>query len=160
MILPRLEWLLPEPFPEPPTFAGFGRPVATLLARRGFRDDAQLDRFLRAGESSLHDTSLMADADVALDRIERAIEAGERIAIWGDYDADGMTAVVVWVLALRALGVGAAAPRAVAAGGGVRPLPSRAGAPAGRRREARDHLRLRGRERGRGRGGAGALGWR
>ncbi|MGZ6372372.1 MAG: single-stranded-DNA-specific exonuclease RecJ, partial [Candidatus Limnocylindria bacterium] len=105
MIVPRLEWLLPEPFPEPPTFAGFGRPVATLLARRGFRDDAQLNRFLLAGEASLHDVALMADADVALDRIERAIEAGERIAIWGDYDADGMTAVVVWVLALRALGI-------------------------------------------------------
>ena len=29
---------------------------------------------------------------------------GERIAIWGDYDADGMTAVVVWSIALRALG--------------------------------------------------------
>jgi len=105
VIPPRLEWLLPEPFPEPPPFAGFGRPVATLLARRGFRDDEQLDRFLHAGEASLHDISLMADADVALARIERAIVAGERIAIWGDYDADGMTAVVVWVLALRALGV-------------------------------------------------------
>ncbi len=105
MILPRLEWLLPEPFPDPPPFAGFGRPVATLLARRGFRNDEGLDRFLHAGEASLHDISLMADADVALARVERAIEAGERIAIWGDYDADGMTAVVVWVLALRALGV-------------------------------------------------------
>jgi single-stranded-DNA-specific exonuclease len=105
VIPPRLEWLLPEPFPDPPPFAGFGRPVATLLARRGFTDDDQLDRFLHAGEASLHDVSLMADADVALARIERAIEAGERIAIWGDYDADGMTAVVVWVLALRAVGV-------------------------------------------------------
>ncbi|MEO8638653.1 MAG: single-stranded-DNA-specific exonuclease RecJ [Chloroflexota bacterium] len=105
MIVPRLEWLLPEPFPDPPPFAGFGRPLATLLARRGFRGDEQLGRFLHAGEASLHDISLMADADVALDRIERAIEAGERIAIWGDYDADGMTAVVVWVLAFRALGV-------------------------------------------------------
>ena len=105
MIAPRLEWLLPEPFPEPPPFAGFGRPVATLLARRGFRDDEQLGRFLHAGEASLHDISLMADADVALDRIEQAIEGGERIAIWGDYDADGMTAVVVWVLAFRALGI-------------------------------------------------------
>jgi single-stranded-DNA-specific exonuclease len=105
VIAPRLEWLLPEPFPEPPLFAGFGRPVATLLARRGFRDDEQLGRFLHAGEASLHDISLMADADLALDRIEGAIEAGERIAIWGDYDADGMTAVVVWVLAFRALGI-------------------------------------------------------
>ncbi|MDP9468494.1 MAG: single-stranded-DNA-specific exonuclease RecJ [Chloroflexota bacterium] len=105
MILPRLEWLLPEPVPEPATFTGFGRPVATLLTRRGFRDDEQLGRFLHAGEASLHDTALMADADVALDRIERGIDSGERIAIWGDYDADGMTAVVVWVLALRALGV-------------------------------------------------------
>lgn len=105
MIPPRLEWLLPQPVLEPPAFAGFGRPVATLLARRGFRDDAQVDRFLHAGEDSLHDTSLMADAKPALDRIERAVEAGERVAIWGDYDADGMTAVVVWVLALRALGV-------------------------------------------------------
>ena len=79
--------------------------MATLLARRGFRDDAQLAAFLNAGGEALHDASLMADADVALDRIERALDRGERIAIWGDYDADGMTAVVVWVLALRALGV-------------------------------------------------------
>ena len=105
MIPPRLEWLLPEPVAEPPTFSGFGLPVATLLARRGFRNDEQLTGFLHAGEGSLHEISLMADADRALDRIEHAIDAGERIAIWGDYDADGMTAVVVWVLALRALGI-------------------------------------------------------
>ena len=105
MITPRFEWLLPEPLLDPPAFPGFGRPLATLLARRGFTDPEQLDRFLLAGESSLHDPSLMTDATVALDRIERAIDAGERIAIWGDYDADGMTAVAIWVLALRALGV-------------------------------------------------------
>ena len=105
MIAPRLEWLLPEPVSSPPVFAGFGAPVATLLARRGFVDDAQLQRFLTAGETSLHDVMEMADADLAFARIDQAVEAGERIAIWGDYDADGMTAIVVWVLALRALGV-------------------------------------------------------
>lgn len=105
MIVPSLEWLLPEPVPEPPAFIGFGRPVATLLARRGFRDDDQLQRFLNAGAGALHDLSRMADADRALARIEAAIEAGERIAIWGDYDADGMTAIVAWVTALRRLGV-------------------------------------------------------
>ncbi|MDQ2940948.1 MAG: single-stranded-DNA-specific exonuclease RecJ [Chloroflexota bacterium] len=105
MISPRLEWLLPEPWLDPPAFAGFGPPVATVLARRGFLNDAQLDRFLNAGLEALHDVSVMADASVALDRIDAAIGAGDRIAIWGDYDADGMTAVVTWVVGLRTLGV-------------------------------------------------------
>ena len=104
VIAPSLEWLLPEPVPDPPAFGGFGRPVSTLLARRGFTDDDQLQRFLQAGAGALHDLSRMADARVALDRIDAALEEGERIAIWGDYDADGMTAIVVWVTALRRLG--------------------------------------------------------
>jgi single-stranded-DNA-specific exonuclease len=104
VIAPRLEWLLPEPILTPPEFDGFGRPVATLLARRGFNDPAELRGFLEAGTESLHDVSLMADADVALDRLSAALVTGERIAIWGDYDADGMTAIVVWMIALRALG--------------------------------------------------------
>lgn len=104
MISPRLEWLLPEPLLDAPAFAGFGRPVATLLARRGFGSEEQLHAFLHAGEASLHDTSLMADADRALDRLEEALDRGERIAIWGDYDADGMTSVAIWSIALRALG--------------------------------------------------------
>src|SRR5687768_2008036 len=105
VILPSLDWLLPEPVPDPPAFGGFGRPVSTLLARRGFTDDDGLQRFLQAGAGALHDLSRMADADQALDRIDAAIAAGERVAIWGDYDADGMTAIVVWVMALRRLGI-------------------------------------------------------
>jgi single-stranded-DNA-specific exonuclease len=105
VISPRLEWLLPEPQLDPPAFVGFGAPVATLLARRGFVHDIQLNRFLNAGLEALHDVSVMADATLAIERIDAATAAGERIAIWGDYDADGMTAVVVWVVALRSLGV-------------------------------------------------------
>jgi single-stranded-DNA-specific exonuclease len=104
VIVPSLEWLLPEPVPDPPAFRGFGPAVATLLSRRGFRTDDQLWAFLSAGAGALHDLSRMADADRALDRIDAALAAGERIAIWGDYDADGMTAIVVWVTALRRLG--------------------------------------------------------
>jgi single-stranded-DNA-specific exonuclease len=104
VIVPTLEWLLPDPVPAPPAFGGFGAAVATLLARRGFVDDDQLQRFLTAGAGALHDLSRMADADRALDRIDAALEAGEPMAIWGDYDADGMTAIVVWVTALRRLG--------------------------------------------------------
>ncbi len=104
VIVPSLEWVLPEPVPEPPVFAGFAPPVATLLARRGFTGDDDLQRFLQAGAGALHDLSRMADAGRALDRIDAAIATGERIAIWGDYDADGMTAIVVWIMALRRLG--------------------------------------------------------
>jgi single-stranded-DNA-specific exonuclease len=104
VIVPSLEWLLPEPLLDPPAFDGFGRPVRTLLARRGIRDEKQLHAFLHAGQSALHDTALMADAERALDRLELALDRGERIAIWGDYDADGMTSVAIWSVALRALG--------------------------------------------------------
>jgi single-stranded-DNA-specific exonuclease len=105
VIEPRLDWLLPEPILDPPALAGFDAPVATLLARRGIRNQASLDHFLAAGLATMHPIGLMADAEGALDRLDRAIAAGEPIAIWGDYDADGMSAVAVWVLALRALGV-------------------------------------------------------
>ena len=104
VIVPSLEWLLPEPVPAPPAFQGFGAPISTLLARRGFVDDDQLERFLQAGAGALHDLSRMADAEPALQRIERALANGERVAIWGDYDADGMTAIAVWITALRRLG--------------------------------------------------------
>jgi single-stranded-DNA-specific exonuclease len=103
VIAPRLDWLLPEPIVAP-ALSGFGAPVATLLARRGITDQPALERFLSASEATLHPIGLMADAEPALDRIEQALAAGDRIAIWGDYDADGMSAVAVWTLALRAIG--------------------------------------------------------
>jgi single-stranded-DNA-specific exonuclease len=105
VIAPRLEWLLPEPILDPPTFPGFAAPVATLLARRGLRTQDELVRFLAAGTATMHPIALMTDAETALDRIERAIADGDRIAIWGDYDADGISAIAVWVIGLRALGV-------------------------------------------------------
>ena len=105
VIAPRLEWHLPEPIVDPPRFAGFTAPVATLLARRGFQTDDEVGRFLAAGAETMHPIALMADAEAALDRIDLAIAAGEQIAIWGDYDADGISAIAVWVRGLRALGI-------------------------------------------------------
>jgi single-stranded-DNA-specific exonuclease len=105
MIPPRLTWLLPTPIEPSPLLAGFSPPVATLLARRGILTDADADRFLHAGAQDLPPVGLMTDAERAIERIEQAVEAREPIAIWGDYDADGMTAVAIWVLALRRLAV-------------------------------------------------------
>jgi single-stranded-DNA-specific exonuclease len=105
VISPSHEWVLPEPLAYPPAFDGFGAPVATLLARRGFTDASALARFLEPGDGVLHPVSLMADGEAALARIGLAVDRGERIAIWGDYDADGMSAIAVWVVALRELGI-------------------------------------------------------
>ncbi|RPH37123.1 MAG: hypothetical protein EHM90_00160, partial [Chloroflexi bacterium] len=105
MIRPRFDWLLPPPVDPPPALTGFGAPVATLLFRRGIQTDAAAAAFLHAGSTDLPALDLMTDARAALERIEAAVDRGETIAIWGDYDADGMTAVAIWVLALRRLGV-------------------------------------------------------
>lgn len=104
MIRPRFEWLLPPPIERPPLLAGFAAPVATLLARRGMWTDADAARFLTAGTADLAPLELMTDAEAALNRIQAAVDQREPIAIWGDYDADGMTAIAIWVLALRRLG--------------------------------------------------------
>ena len=104
MIRPRTEWLLPAPLDAPPPLAAASQAVATLLARRGILTDDQLARFRHPGPADLHPLALMTDAAAAVDRIEAAVAGGERMAIWGDYDADGTTAVAIWVHALRALG--------------------------------------------------------
>ena len=104
VIAPRLTWILPEPINPPPTLAGFGPATATLLARRGLLTDGQVAAFVAGGPSDLHPVILMTDAQAALDRLGHALDRGERMAVWGDYDADGMTAAAIWILALRALG--------------------------------------------------------
>src|SRR5438477_12599651 len=95
VIVPRLEWLLPEPILDPPTFAGFEAPVATLLARRGLRTQEEVARFLDAGIATMHPIVLMTDAETAPERIERAAAACDRIAVWGDSAADGLRAIAV-----------------------------------------------------------------
>lgn len=65
--------------------------VRELLAKRGVVDEGDVERFLAPDyERDLHDPMLLADMDVALARIFRAIENDERIAIYADYDCDGI----------------------------------------------------------------------
>jgi single-stranded-DNA-specific exonuclease len=78
--------------------------VARLLCLRGFSDPAAADRFLRPSLEHLHDPSRLTDLPRAVERLERAIAAGERIAIHGDYDVDGITSTVILRRALELLG--------------------------------------------------------
>jgi single-stranded-DNA-specific exonuclease len=78
--------------------------VARLLCMRGLSDPAVADRFLNPSLDHLHDPFLLADMDRAVTRLERALANGERIAVHGDYDVDGITSTVILRRALEMLG--------------------------------------------------------
>jgi len=84
---------------------GLDERVTRLLASRGVAGPAALDAFFGAPEAGLHDPSLLPDAGPFRDRIARARRDGERVLVFGDFDADGLTGLAILVLALRRLGV-------------------------------------------------------
>ena len=67
--------------------------IATLLVQRGITTYDQAKTFFRPTLDDLHNPYLMKDMDKAVSRIEKAIENGENILVFGDYDVDGTTAV-------------------------------------------------------------------
>lgn len=74
---------------------GVDRVIATLLVERGVRTFEEARRFFRPSLEHLHDPFLMKDMEKAVERIERALRAKERIMVYGDYDVDGTSAVAV-----------------------------------------------------------------
>jgi single-stranded-DNA-specific exonuclease len=78
--------------------------LATLLVNRGLVEAESARKFLYPRLEYLEDPFLMSDLETAVSRIMIAIEAGQRILIYGDYDVDGTTAVVVLRKALDMLG--------------------------------------------------------
>ncbi|WEV44767.1 single-stranded-DNA-specific exonuclease RecJ [Streptococcaceae bacterium ESL0687] len=75
-----------------------------ILWNRGIDDEKKVADFLNPSLDGLHDPFLLNDMRPAVDRILAAIEAGENILIYGDYDADGMTSASVIKTALDELG--------------------------------------------------------
>ncbi len=67
--------------------------LAALLAQRGISTFDEAKKFFRPSFDDLHDPFLMKDMDKAVERILKAVEKGERIMVYGDYDVDGTTAV-------------------------------------------------------------------
>ena len=78
--------------------------VASLLWQRGYREDEQIRAFLDPRLQSLSDPFLMTDLRTAAERILQAIDAGERIVVFGDYDVDGITSTALLARILRRLG--------------------------------------------------------
>jgi single-stranded-DNA-specific exonuclease len=80
------------------------RPVAAVLAGRGYRDPEAAQEFLFPSLDSLHDPLQMRDMDRAVARILDAIGRDERILIYGDYDVDGACSIVILKKAIEILG--------------------------------------------------------
>ena len=77
--------------------------AALVLVARGYTEPDDARRFL-AGDLVSDDPFSLKDMDKAAARIHAAVDAGERIAVFGDYDVDGLTATTVMYKCLRGLG--------------------------------------------------------
>jgi single-stranded-DNA-specific exonuclease len=82
---------------------GLSEVTASVLVRRGYSDPAAAGRFLD-GELPGHDPFALGDMRGAVEAVRRAVDAGARICVHGDYDADGICATALAVLLLRELG--------------------------------------------------------
>ncbi|MFJ7927756.1 single-stranded-DNA-specific exonuclease RecJ [Peribacillus sp. NPDC096448] len=78
--------------------------VAALLVNRGLDTIENARSFLFVKNQTFHDPFLLKDMDKAVYRIREAIQNGEKIRIFGDYDADGVTSTTVMMTALTRLG--------------------------------------------------------
>lgn len=83
---------------------GITLPIARILANRGLRDGREAELFLWGSWQDGPSPLLFKDMELCLNRIERAIENREKILIFGDYDADGILALVMLYRALSYLG--------------------------------------------------------
>ncbi|MHB9059407.1 MAG: single-stranded-DNA-specific exonuclease RecJ [Bacillota bacterium] len=79
-------------------------PAVQVLLNRGLHELDEARRFLLAGPGDIHDPSLLAGMEQAVERLAKAIEAKERIRVYGDYDADGVTSTALLLMFLRGLG--------------------------------------------------------
>lgn len=84
---------------------GIDAVIANLLYCRGYRDAASAKKFLYMESEILTDPYEMADMSLAVERIALAVERGEKVTVYGDYDVDGVTSVCTLYLYLKSLGL-------------------------------------------------------
>ena len=85
--------------------AGYPYLVSSVLAARGVTTSEQAAEALEREKTLAHSPFLMKDMDKAVARIRTAIERRENVAVFGDYDVDGITSTCVLTDYLRRQGV-------------------------------------------------------
>ena len=78
--------------------------TARILLNRGLEDIDRASKFIRASLEDLYDPFMLKDMDRAVDRIRRAIDKGQGIWIYGDYDVDGVSSTSILVKYFRNIG--------------------------------------------------------
>jgi single-stranded-DNA-specific exonuclease len=100
----RRNWILPEPLRAQPGLQAFSPVFRQILHERGVTRQSQLAPWLESDLERAPDPFLLKDMAIACDLIADAVGAGQRIAVYGDYDADGVTACVTLARGLRSVG--------------------------------------------------------
>ncbi|MBT8038014.1 MAG: single-stranded-DNA-specific exonuclease RecJ [Verrucomicrobiae bacterium] len=98
------QWILAE-IPDIPPGVGGGIPeiLVKMMLQRGV-DAAEMQRFLHPRLMDLQDPFLLPDMEAAVDRIFVAVDAGEEVCVYGDYDVDGITSVTLMSAVIEAYG--------------------------------------------------------
>ena len=98
-------WIIPEALEAGGILeqTGLSPLLCRILERRGFDSPEKVMELLEE-DRPLSDPFAIKDMDKAVERIRRALEQGERIAVFGDYDCDGITSTVLLVAYLQAVG--------------------------------------------------------
>ena len=102
------EWKIPFERPELPgdlTEAGYGPLLAAVLALRGIRTVQAAQQLFSGGPELLEDPFLMNGMQAAVERLNRAIRNRESLAVYGDYDVDGITATCLLTSYFRGRGL-------------------------------------------------------
>jgi len=101
-----VEWILREAPDDWESLVPDGMPkiLGRLLAQRGVEAES-VERFLRPKLAQLSDPFEIAEMDLAVERVLLAIDAGEEVCIYGDYDVDGVSSIAVLSSVLQAYGL-------------------------------------------------------
>lgn len=77
--------------------------ILELLKKRGITDEAQVAEFLSLKPTLTYDSTLLKDLEAGVDLILEEAKSGSKICIYGDYDADGVTATTLMLSVMRHL---------------------------------------------------------
>lgn len=97
-------WILPDGPSDAPRLPIANPTLRSILVRRGVETDDAFRQFVAPTLADLHDPSTIHGIDYACERILRAVRDREAIVIYGDYDVDGVTSIVLLQTVLRSLG--------------------------------------------------------